>query len=426
MNSLIERFIEVARIPKCSFKAQKMFEYLVTYAKNEGFDVESDKAGNIRAYKEPSKLCLQAHYDIVCIGDAENIEVVEKDGYLMAKNSSLGADNCVAVVYMLEFMKKYKNIEYLFTANEEVGLLGAKEIELKLASKYLLNMDSEKEGDISIGCAGGYEIVAFFELFFEEIKESGYFYEIGSRGFKGGHSGIDIDKGIKNAIKELAFLLKKLDVRVCSISGGERLNSIPVESRAVVYSKNRLNLDSEFFDLKEIQKVDRCIKNDKELLTLLCAIHSGVLDFDRVYDVVSSSINLSKIEQSKDMIKLELMGRANSNELLEKNITQMVSFFEIAGCKNISINEKYPAWIPQESEFARIVKSVFDKYFKSQYVVYHAGFECGVLISKFPWMEAVSIGPNIYNPHSKSERVEIASFLKVFDAIEELINLIGS
>ncbi len=425
-HPLVGIFKEITKIPKCSHRAQKMFEFLVGYSKEQGFILETDKAGNIRAYKEPSRVCLQGHYDIVCIGDAENIEVMEEDGCLKAKNSSLGADNCVAIAYMMELMKTHKNVEYLFTADEEVGLVGAKALELDLQSKYLLNIDSEEEGHISLGCAGGFEIVGDFELFFEPAPKGGYFYEISSKSFKGGHSGIDIDKGIKNAIKELVFLLSKLEIKAASINGGERLNSIPVGAKATLWSSEPIKIEYPSFEIRACEQQSQLISNTKELLSFICAIPSGILDIDKSFGVVSNSINLSKITQNGSLVRTEMMGRANSDDALEKNIQQIRALFSGFGCKNIDILEKYPAWTPVESDFARLAKDIFEKRLgKAEYVVYHAGFECGVIVSKFPHMQAISVGPNIYNPHSRSERVEIDSMIRVYEAIKEVVDRAG-
>ncbi len=211
MREIIDIFKNISKIPHCSFKTDKFKDFLIKEGKNALANVSTDKFGNILFKKGSSKIALQAHYDMVCIGRAPDIEIIEEDGFLKAVDSSLGADNGIGVAMGLYFLKKYKNIEVLLTSDEEVGLIGAQNLELSLESKNLLNLDSEEEGDIFVGCAGGVDIFAKKEIEFEKIDKKYSFFKISIKNLPGGHSGVDIDKGIKNAIKELAYLLKDLE-----------------------------------------------------------------------------------------------------------------------------------------------------------------------------------------------------------------------
>jgi len=148
-----------------------MRDFILSFARECGYKHKTDKAGNILCYQRKRDIALQSHYDMVCVGKAPNIEIIERDGFLSAKNSSLGADNGIGVSLMLWLMKNGYEAEYLFTNDEEIGLLGASKISLNIKSKYLINLDSEKSGEIFVGCAGGIIFKGFKEAKFEEIKK---------------------------------------------------------------------------------------------------------------------------------------------------------------------------------------------------------------------------------------------------------------
>jgi len=226
MREVIEIFKQIVKIPHCSGNTKKLKEFIKNYALNEGFEVFEDDAGNLLAKQKKPILTLQSHMDMVCVGDAPNIEIIEENGWIRAKNSSLGADNGIGIAIMLYLMKKYKNIEYLFTNDEEIGLIGAKHLKLNLNSSYLLNLDSEDDEYLIVGCAGGVDVKIEYPIKKEKIK--GVLGKISIENLPGGHSGIDIDKNIPNAIIEL---LKKVK-NISFIKGGERRNSIPANAYA--------------------------------------------------------------------------------------------------------------------------------------------------------------------------------------------------
>lgn len=433
MSRVLDIFKTIAPIPKCSLHASKMYDFIVSFAKSLGFEVYIDNAKNILCKKIDSPLfCIQAHYDMVCIGDVENLEVVEKDGFLSAKNSSLGADNCIGVAYMLSLMEEgFDDVEYLFTNDEEIGLIGAKKLELKLNSKYLINTDTERESDISIGCAGGYDLSAKYRVKREDYKTKRDIYKLEAKNFKGGHSGFDIQKGVKNSIIETLHLLNSLEnLDIISIDGGEKLNSIPTSSKTLFstsQSLDKIDIDSHYFT---IERLDEGFENfahivdSASLLKKLLVLPCGVLGYDERFKVVSDSINFAKISSSEEFLELQFMGRSNSNEMLFRNMENIERLLELLGFEEIKRSDYFSAWDPEVLELARRVRDVFSKTIKdSEFRVIHAGFECGVLKSHFPNMEMISIGPNIYNPHSLNERVEIKSTLRVYELIKEILHL---
>lgn len=422
MKSILELFEKITKIPRCSKNRKQIKNFLVNYARDYGFSVEIDRFDNIHCFMGEPRIALQAHYDMVCVGNSENIEIIQDDGFIIAKDSSLGADNGVAIAMMLYLMQSENNIEFLFTSDEEIGLIGALNIELTMKSKKMLNLDSESQDEIVIGCAGGFDIVGYFTPKYKKINKDLKFYEIVSKNFSGGHSGIDIHKGIKNAIKEAGYLLNSMDnFKLIKIDGGEKINSIPKRVHIVIASEDEIFFANEYFELNRISNhFDFYIDNKDELIDLLVAIPSGVLGIHGSY--IYKSLNLSLIEEIWPHIKISLMGRANSNEDLENLTQESLAILELAKCEHIKITDRYPAWNREESEFAYFVKSVFQKVLGfGEFRIIHAGLECGVLKDRLQIEEIVSIGPNIYNPHSTKERVEIESIENIFKVLQEIL-----
>jgi dipeptidase D len=385
---VLKIFKKITKIPHCSGNTEKLRDFIVEYAKNEGFKVEVDEAGNILAFCEKPVICLQSHYDMVCVGKAPVIEIESDGEWLWAKDSSLGADNGIGVAIMLNLMKKYKNVEYLFTNDEEIGLVGAFNLELKINSPYLLNLDSEDES-IYIGCAGGVDAIINYPL--SKIKKRGFLADVKIDNLPGGHSGVDIHKNIPNAILELAFDVEE----VVEFKGGERRNSIPRTARAREFFESGYGKEVEVFD-------DGYIK-------FLRNLPSGVLEYDFKFNVVSKSINLAIVENEKIILSL----RANSNEALE----EVKEYLKAKVKMDIKFEGEYPAWKPEITDLAKMLKEIMNTEFK----VIHAGLECAVLKNKFPDVSMASIGPVIENPHSTRERVNIKSVEKILNTLEVLL-----
>jgi len=392
MKEILRIFEEIAKIPHCSGNTDKLKNFIIDFIKKSGYSYKVDKAGNILAFKKEPLLALQSHYDMVCVGEAPNIELIYEKDYLKAKNSSLGADNGIGVAVMLYLMKKYDNLEFLFTNDEEIGLIGAFNLELDLKSKYLLNLDSEDE-NIYIGCAGGVDVLIEYPINFE--KKRGVIGEISIDKLPGGHSGVDIDKNYPNAIVEI---LKRVN-KISFLRGGERRNSIPVFAKA-----------GEFYENEYADEVD-VIEDD--YLEFLRKLPHGVLEWDFKFKVVSKSVNLAMVDNEKITLSI----RANSNEKLEE-LKEYIKE-KTYGAK-IKFDSEYPAWKPEISKLAEILKDIT----KSEYKVIHAGLECGILKNKFPHIAMASIGPIIYNPHSIYEKVYLPSIEKILNAIENLIKRI--
>lgn len=417
---VLEHFKTISQIPHCSFEAQKLRDFLVDFAKNCGFSVRVDEFGNIHAHKGKPEICLQSHYDMVCIGEAPNLEIVLENGILSAKNSSLGADNGIGVAIMMSAMEKFENLEVLFTNDEEVGLLGATNFDGKILSKKVLNLDSEEESGVFIGCAGGVDIFARINLERENCEFMAYEVEIS--GLPGGHSGIEIHKDIPSAIKLLAKFVAQNNGILAQIKGGERNNSIPVKASCVAYFKDEPK--SEIFTIKKAQNPPKPLKNSKQILSLINSFHQGVRSFNSELGIPNLSINLSIIREENGILELEFFARSMSQEMLENLKFEMSELCYGFGF-NVSFKNQTKPWNPVVSDFAKSVLEILKSEVKeAKFEAIHAGLECGILLDKFSKdTQICSIGPNIHSPHSINERCELHSVDKISRVVDKLITL---
>ena len=334
-------FEQICSIPHCSYQAQKLGEFLLEFSKSRGFDTKIDENFNIHAIKGKPKICLQAHYDMVCVGEAPKIELENDGEFLSAKNSTLGADNGIGLAIIMDIMDEAQDLEVLFTSDEEVGLIGANAFAGEICAPALLNLDSEDDSEVIIGCAGG--LLAEFRREFEpcelglgelfnpefepsklglgELFSSGVsehlgtgllsnesshstsaknctqnssnlnanYYELSCQGLEGGHSGMQIAKNIPNAIKELAHFAKNHGANILVMSGGDRDNAIPTWAKALVSASSELQSKG----LVKAKKLD--LLGAKELFAKLC-------DDDLKNPIImkSNSADFTKRENSRN------------------------------------------------------------------------------------------------------------------------------
>jgi dipeptidase D len=414
---VIERFKELSRIPHCSRDAGAMRDYLVAAAAEYGYTVHTDGAGNLLCGREGAKVTLQAHYDMVCIGRAPELEFIEEEGWLRARESTLGADNGIAMAMMLTLMEEEAPVECLFTADEEIGLLGARELNLPLKLLPMLNLDSEEEGAVTIGCAGGVDILAEKPVSFEMRECYGYRVAVGP--LPGGHSGVDIDKNIPNAIKELAALLEGDGVMLAELGGGERRNAIPRSAYAVIASERELP------ELSRAEPLGRgtftVMRESAEILEMLQRFAQGVRRFDEGMGIVHTSINLALLSNDTAAVRVQFSARSMEAETLRELETQTAAYLEGYGCR-VEREGFYAPWTPERTPFAATVLASNRERFKTAaFSAIHAGLECGVIKDRYPHIDIASIGPNIVAPHSIAERVETASVARVFETVKAVI-----
>ena len=425
---VIELFKQITKIPRCSGTHQPFITFLEDFAKTNNYICQIDNANNILCYKENQKtnICLQSHYDMVCLIDGKVPEIIEKDGYLTAKDSTLGADNGMGCAYMLALMEESYNCELLFTCDEEIGLIGANNIEFELESDYMLNLDSEAEGEICIGCAGGVDIFAkTTKNEYTSNDENKVLYEIEISNLDGGHSGVDIDKNIPNALKLIAKTIKECNADLLDLNGGERINSIPKQAKAIIAVPKNNTPKSSCENMK-IVKVESGTQHykklDENIINFLYTFANGVRGYDKEIDVVLSSINLAIVKNNIDDFEISLSARSMDNSELDNIKQETVIFLEMLGF-SVSTDGRYPAWKPEQSEFNKDVLQIYKKFIPDATLhAIHAGLECAIFKEKYPNIQVCSIGPNIYFPHSLREKCEISSALKLYEIVQNIVN----
>jgi dipeptidase D len=415
-EKIINHFISLTKVPHCSQKVELLFKYLTSFAKSRGYEVESDRVKNLLIKKGNPKLALQAHYDMVCMGEAPTIEPFIENGWMFAKNSSLGADNGMAIAMMMQLMDEGEELEFILTVDEEIGLVGASAIELEISSKYMLNIDFEDEGVVCIGCAGGADLIA--RKSFEEEEGYAHNYEISVLGLRGGHSGVEIHKDIPNAIKVMANYLQDKEIKIASCQGGERRNSIPSNVVMKLSSKEPLE-GNQWVKVKNIESLS--VYKSDDFLNLLNNFKHGIHHFNNEFDLADSSINLAIITFENGDASVECSSRAMDEKGLENiNRTTLELFKKYKF--NSTLEYKYPAWKPEINIFTSLVNDAMVKVCgSSKYEAIHAGLECGVLLERYPTIQFASIGPTIVSPHSTHEKVKLNSVENIFEVIKEII-----
>ena len=420
MSKIIHYFQELTQIPHCSKEADKLLDFLVSFAKERDYSVEVDGVNNIFISKGSPTLCLQAHYDMVCMGKAPQIETYIEEGWMKAKDSSLGADNGMAIAMMMQLMDEGKALEFLLTSDEEIGLIGANEVAFDLKSKYMLNLDSEDEAEVYIGCAGGADITAGKTDTYIEGK--GDCYEVAVKGLAGGHSGVDIDKGIPSAIKVLGeYLFNNNITQLASIYAGERRNSIPANAIAIVRSEKVLK-DRGDVHVRKLHEQPLVLSQGQKIIDLIHRFKHGVRAQNDALGIPDVSINLAIItSDEKGELVIETSARAMDAEALEILTNETMEFFASFGF-TVTVKDKYPAWKPDVSEFTNLVSKEMKAVFgKTKKMAIHAGLECGVIGEKYPQMKLASIGPTIRYPHSTREKVKLDSVEKTFEVLQRII-----
>jgi len=424
MSSIIEHFQTLTQIPHCSKITDRLLEFLVEFAKERGYDVEVDNAKNIYLSKGRPALCLQAHYDMVCMGKAPVLETYIEDGWMKAKEASLGADNGMAIAMMMQLMDEGRELEFLLTADEEVGLIGANQVAFDLQSPYMLNLDSEDEAEVYIGCAGGVDITASKQDSY--MEGSGECYEVAVKGLVGGHSGVDIDKGIPSAIKVLGEYLHEHQImQLVSLYAGERRNSIPANAVAIVRSESKLE-NTEIVKVRELTERPKVLSEGAKIIEMIHKFKHGVHAQNEELGIPDVSINLAIITvDEKGGLLVETSARAMDAVNLEKISQETLAFFHTYGF-TVKLEDKYPAWKPDISDFTNLVSQEVQAVFgKTKMMAIHAGLECGVIAEKYPAMKFASIGPTIRYPHSTREMVHLESVERTFEVVKQIIKSVN-
>ena len=428
MPTVLEIFKEITKIQRCSGNHKDFIEYMKKISKKLEYICLVDETNNILCKKENSNsnIVFQSHYDIVCLNDFCIPQIIEDDTTLKAIDSTLGADNGIGCSYMIALMYENFDGEFLFTSDEEIGLIGANGLNLPINSKYMLNLDSEDEGKICIGCAGGVDIIAknSNKKIVQNIENLDL-YEISISNLQGGHSGVDIDKNIPNAIKLIVKTIKECEGKILDINGGERINSIPANAKAIIASKKRPQKTHENMKIEKINtKSEHLNIYDDEIINFLYNFQNGVRDFNKELNVVQDSINLALIKTNIDEIVIEFSARSMNNENL-KELKEKTKKDLINNNFYVETYGKYPAWSPDINDFTSTVLNIYKTFDKNASLeAIHAGLECAIFKDKFPDLKIASIGPTIKFPHSKKEFVYKKSVENVFEVVKKIANSI--
>lgn len=456
-----KHFEQILKIPHCSGNEKALGDYIISVSEGLGLRWRRDKVGNIVVEKEASAghenaepVILQGHLDMVCEknSDVEHdfskdaIKAEVKGDWVQARGTTLGSDNGIGVAASLAIMESQNLIhgplEFLFTVDEETGLTGATQIEPDfLKGKKLLNLDSEEEGTFTIGCAGGADSELTFPL--EREKAEGALYRLKIFGFRGGHSGLDINQGRGNAIKLLARILwqaqNEIPFALVRMDGGNKRNAIPREAWADLFldeakfpsfssfiQKAFAKIQDEYKTVEKeanfsLEKSDEARegtitqRSQKSLLNLLLSFRHGVIAMHpEMEDLVETSSNLAIIHTHSDHAQIICSSRSSVATALEATRNMIAALSELSGAK-INQPEGYPGWTPNlASSLLKTLKEVYKTTFQKEPEVgaVHAGLECGIIGEKFPGMDMISFGPTIEHPHSPEERVHMGSVEK--------------
>jgi len=439
-------FEEICKIPRCSKHEEKIAEYIMEVARKHGLEVEKDEVGNVVArkkangYENAPMITLQCHMDMVCEKNKDVEHDFSKDAiqpyvdgeWVKAKGTTLGADNGIGLAMCLALMEekdiKHGPLEFLFTVDEETGLTGAFNLKKEfIKGELLINLDSEDFGVIYIGCAGGGNSTIKLPVKFENVDKEGL--RIHVKGLKGGHSGIEIDKGRANSIKLLARILYNINARISKIEGGDKHNAIPREAIAEVvvdgdvmdkikeleaafkneYSKTEPDLKVEVENCKITKVIDE--ESNKKLIKLLMGLPYGVIAMSQeVEGLVETSTNLATIRMD-DEATIVMSSRSSINSALDALMQSIRCIGELAGA-SVEEGSKYPGWKPNlESRLLKIASDAFKELYgkEPEKKAIHAGLETGVIGDITGINEIISIGPQIEHPHSPDERVHIKS-----------------
>lgn len=464
-------FAKICAIPHPSHHEQALADFIINWAKQKQFWVEQDKAGNILIRKPATAgmenrqlVALQAHLDMVPQANkntphnflTDPIQPYVDGEWVKAKGTTLGADNGIGMASCLAVLDSddlaHPALEVLLTASEETGMGGALGLQPNwLHSEVMINTDTEDEGEIYIGCAGGEDVDIRYSLDWQPVTEQEQAVHLALTGLRGGHSGAEIHLNRGNAIKLLARLLEQVAAqsvpfRLADIAGGSVRNAIPREAFATVLvptasmaqfdqvlrqlltelksalAQAESKLQLELSDATAKQGVS--VQQTVAVLDLINSLPNGVIRYsDALPDVVESSISLGVLETRETEVKLTLLARSLNEHGQDTVVSLVRSVCRLAGAE-MKFSGRYPGWEPQaESAIVKQTKVLYDQILGKESVikVIHAGLECGLINKVYPNMEMVSIGPTILGAHSPDERCHIPAVSTYWQLLTQLL-----
>jgi len=474
-KELWQHFDKILTIPRGSKNEQAMGEYVIEVAKKHGLEYKQDETGNIVVKKPGTSghesapiTILQSHLDMVCEKNADVEHDFTKDpikprqegDYLYATGTTLGSDNGIGVAAALAVMEskdiEHGPMEFLFTVDEETGLTGAGSLrEDLLEGRRLINMDTEEEGSLYVGCAGGAGVNLDVNLKRESAPSDTVALDVKLHGLLGGHSGVDIHLQRGNATKLLARALnrafREASFRLVTFNGGNMHNAIPREAFATVaVPKSKRDafekaLKEEFTAIQsEFKPAEPNMKytiaegdaddvldeaSTETVLNMLNALPHGVLamSYD-IPDLVETSSNLATVRTDNGTLKVHVSNRSSVDSAIEAIQQRVASIGTLAGAKVEEV-EGYPGWKPNmDSQVLKVAQEVHKNILgeEPEIKAVHAGLECGIIGEKYPGMDMVSLGPQIEYPHSPDERVRIGSVADFYKLLVGIIEKLAN
>ncbi len=469
--SIWKHFYSLTQIPRPSKHENAIQDFMMDFGQSLGLVTEKDKVGNIIIRKPATPgmenkkgIILQGHLDMVPQKNSDKVHDFEKDAieayvdgdWVKANGTTLGADNGMGVAAAMAVLEAndlvHGPVEALFTCDEETGMTGANNLKKDwLKGDILINMDSEDEGELYVGCAGGEDANVLFTYEHEEIPEDYQAFELAITGLKGGHSGMDIILGRGNANKIFFRFLKEVyldyQVRLASIKGGSLRNAIPREAfGTILISSGDVNLVEEFLEeYTDIVRAELAVTEPNLKITLsstempsflidentqinltdaILACPDGVIRMsDSMPGLVETSTNLAIVRSDDQNIQVSCLMRSSVDSAKAYLASRMESLFNLAGA-NVDFTGAYPGWKPNiSSPILQVMQDVYNnKYGKVPEIkAIHAGLECGILGAAYPNWDMISFGPTIRFPHSPDEKVHIESVAKFYDFLCETL-----
>jgi len=465
------KFADLNAVPRPSKKEERVIAFMMDFGKKLGLETINDEVGNVIIKKPASAgmenrktIVMQSHLDMVHQKnndtnfdfDTQGIEMYVDGDWVRAKGTTLGADNGLGVATIMAILEstdiKHPAIEALFTIDEETGMTGAMGLKGGLLDgEILLNLDTEEDDEIDIGCAGGVDVTATRQYNEEEVPEDSVGYTITVKGLNGGHSGMDIDKGLGNANKIMNRLLfdgfENFGLQIAEINGGSLRNAIPRESVAKVIIAGIYD-EAFVFDMQEVIKdikaefkttepnlIIEIVKSDlpskvmdlgvqEGLLRSVYAAHNGVYRMSAdMENLVETSNNIARIIVKDGEISIQNLTRSSVESSKFDLANALRSAFELFGCE-VTFAGSYPGWKPNvKSEILDVLVPIYEKQngSKPHVVACHAGLECGILGTNYPDMDMISFGPTIKGAHSPDERASISSAQKYWKFVMEIL-----
>ena len=465
---LWNKFADLNAVPRPSKKEERVIQFMKDFGASLNLETIEDEVGNViirkpatQGMEDRKMVVMQSHLDMVHQKnndtvfdfDTQGIEMYVDGDWVRANGTTLGADNGLGVATIMAILESdtivHPPIEALFTMDEETGMTGA--MGLKggvLKGEILLNLDTEEDDEIGVGCAGGVDVTATGS-YNEVSAPDGQAYTITVKGLQGGHSGMDIIKGLGNANKMMNRLLaaNKEIVHIASLAGGSLRNAIPRESVATVVVKTEdisafvLEMEKTQFDIIEEYKLlepDLTIETEKVVapakvmakkdqvafINAIYAAHNGVFRMSpAIEDLVETSNNIAKVTIANGTLKIECLTRSSVASSKDDMANTLTAVFELAGY-SVDCSGEYPGWAPNmDSAILKVLEGLYTKMNgeKPHVAACHAGLECGILGQNYPEMDMISFGPTIKGAHSPDERASISSAQKYWDFVLEIL-----